>query len=188
MNLKTLSNDGKNIFVKVLVASGRTEDFGPYSLDLLKKLFDEDRIDGKAFIYSPSLDNWKILADFNDFHDFFGEKPPEIDALERRLNSRVEISTACRIYTDKNIYVATANDLSMLALKVLIKDHALELSDIVVVEFDDPILTGEKFSAQVMRLFDSNGNETALTLKFNGLSAVQIEKISSVVHYNILNS
>jgi hypothetical protein len=93
MNLSIYKNEGNCIFVKVVIDNdNNTQDFGPFSLEMIQKLFFDNRIDGRSYIYAPNLDNWKILADFTAYQDIFGEEPPEVNSYHRRLNTRASLS------------------------------------------------------------------------------------------------
>ena len=184
MKLQDFQNEGKCFFVKVSIENGKLEDYGPYDFSTLKQLFFDFRIDGKSFIYCPSFDSWKLLADFTDYQDIFGEEPPEVTALERRLSTRVGLNdTKVIIETSTDRYQAHATDLTMIAVKLFLGQHNLDLDQNVQLHFiDHPELGSEKFSAKIMRLFDSNGDESSLTAKFHNLNITQINKLSRVVH------
>jgi hypothetical protein len=189
MKLSTYKNDGKCIFVKVAIDDdNRTEDFGPFSLEMIQKLFFDNRIDGRSYVYAPDLDNWKILADFSDYKTIFGEEPPEITSYHRRLNTRSSLNCECKVYAEKDWYSAIANDLSMMAAKLEFHGHQLSLDQIVKIEFDLPELKGERITAQVMRLFDSTGEDQFVTFRFLNLSEEQRNKISSVVHVGLIRA
>jgi hypothetical protein len=190
MKLLNYKNEGQCIFVKVVINNdnNQTEDFGPFSLEMLKQLFLDSRIDGRSYIYAPDLDNWKILADFPDFKQVFGEEPPEVTSYHRRLNTRATLNCKCMVFAEKNRYISNASDLSMMAVKLAFHGHDLILDQEVFLEFELPELKGEKILSQVMRLFDSTGEEQFVTFRFKELSEQQRNKISSVVHAGITKS
>lgn len=187
MNLSIYKNEGNCIFVKVVIDNdNNTQDFGPFSLEMIQKLYFDNRIDGRSYIYAPNLDNWKILADFSDYKAIFGEEPPEITSYHRRLNTRASLNCECKVYADKDWYSATANDLSMMAAKLSFHGHQLNLDQVVKIEFMLQELDGERITAQVMRLFDSTGEDQYVTFRFTDLSEDQRHKISSVVHAELI--
>jgi hypothetical protein len=187
MKLLNYKSEGKCIFVKVSIDdSNRTEDFGPFSLDMIKQLFNDDRIDGRSFIYAPDLDNWRILGDFSDYKEIFGEAPPEITSFHRRFNTRMTLNCGCMVQAEKDWYNSVASDLSMMAVKLAFHGHKLELDQDVTLEFDIPELKGEKIHAKVMRLFDSTGDEQFVTFRFIELTEQQRHKVSAVVHAGLI--
>jgi hypothetical protein len=186
MKLQEFEGAEKSFFIKVTLFEGETEDFGPYSLRDIKRLYKENRIDGKSFIFHSSMDNWKILADFHDFEEVFGEEAPEIDAINRRVLTRKEIDEQVKVIKPGAVILGHCTDLSMLAIKIFVQNEAaeeFELDEEVELEILGTHFNSAKFKCKVMRLFDSNGDETALTIKFVDLNDHQRNLLSNFIHF-----
>jgi hypothetical protein len=185
LKLKDYSLDGKCFFIKVNIFDGQTQDFGPYDLDDLKRLFIENRIAGGAFIFCSSMSNWKVLADFADYVEIFEEEPPEVTSTQRRIMTRKELESEATLINDQNRFSIRTNDLSMLAVKIVYTDinYEFELDEAFKLVINHPKFIDEQFDVNVLRLFDSNGDETAITLRFMQLSKDQKNLISNFVHF-----
>lgn len=185
LKLKNFISDGKCFYVKVHILDGETEDFGPFDLDDLKRLFIEKRINGSVFVFCPSLDGWKVLADFVDFKDVFGEDPPEVTSFQRRLMSRRELDSRAQLKNETNILNVKTVDLSMLAIKISYSDidYEFQLDEQFSLEIDHELFQNEKINVSVLRLFDSNGVDGSLTLRFMDLSNNQKNIISNYIHF-----
>lgn len=186
MRLQDLEDEEKSFFIKVTLFEGETEDFGPYSLRDIKRLFRENRIDGKSFIFHSLMENWKILADFLDYEEVFGEEPPEIEAINRRVLTRKEIDEQVKVIKPGAVILGHCTDISMLAVKIYVQNEAaeeFEVDDQVELEILGTHFNSAKFTCKVMRLFDSNGDETALTIKFVELTDHQRNLLSNFIHF-----
>lgn len=83
--LEQIEKNKKCIYVKTGLDRGtRVQEFGPYDIEMLKKLYMHKRVNAKTLIYFPGLDCWRMLASFADFEEFFNEIPPMINEQERR--------------------------------------------------------------------------------------------------------
>lgn len=185
LKLKNFIPEGKCLFVKVYILDGETEDFGPYDLEDLKRLYSEKRIDGSAFIFNVSLGNWRVLADFVDFQEVFGDEPPEVTSMQRRIMTRKELEAPAMLINEESRFNVTTVDLSMLALKIVYSciDYEFDLDEAFDLQINHPRFEADKFKVKVLRLFDSSGEEGALTLRFIDLSKSQKNTLSSYIHF-----
>jgi hypothetical protein len=185
LSLNNLDESSKYIYIKVRLLDGQTEDYGPFNLFDLKRLFTEERVDGHTFVYTIEMENWKVLADFADYQKVFGEEPPEISAMERRVLTRKSFNSKATLIRGEERFPAITYDLSMLAIKISTTFDGLSEDDDVSLVIDH---FGEEFQfrAKVMRLFDSSGEENFLTLKFSELSLDLKDKLSHLIHFNEL--
>ncbi|MBL7665274.1 MAG: DUF4339 domain-containing protein, partial [Bacteriovoracaceae bacterium] len=69
-SLLELVADKKNIFIRIGADRGSIpNDYGPFSIDLLKRLFNEKRINARTLVFTTGLSNWTLLGDFADFQE-----------------------------------------------------------------------------------------------------------------------
>lgn len=183
--LKELAKDGKCFFIKVTILDGETEDFGPFDLYDLQRLKSEKRIDGSVFIYHSNFDNWKILADFSDYEEVFQEAPPEVTSYQRRVMARKELLADALMMSKTNRFSIKTQDISMMALKIVYNniDYEFNLEEIFDIQIDHPKFREQTFQVQVLRLFDSTGFDSLLTLKFLNLTKEHRNIISDYVHF-----
>ena len=88
-NLTTLDHNDKIVFLKIGKDRGVKEvEYGPFNLLTLKKLYKENRINGKTFVYTKFLSEWRMLAELDGFEEVFEEIPPAISDEDKRAFRR----------------------------------------------------------------------------------------------------
>ena len=96
-SLGDLAGNTKSVFIKIGADRGADEvEYGPYSLNVIKKLFEENRINAKTFVFVKGMTNWKLLADFKDFSELFNDAPPPIQDSDRRSSIRKPFVARCK--------------------------------------------------------------------------------------------
>ncbi|MFT6633670.1 MAG: hypothetical protein ACJAS4_003641 [Bacteriovoracaceae bacterium] len=122
-SLTKLALDQNSIFIKIGADRGKNEvEYGPYSLDVIRKLFKEHRINGKTYIFVRGMSDWKMLAEVSDFTEIFEDSPPSIDDADKRLNLRKPFIARMYIESNKQVYVGVCRDISVGGMQVLV-DH-----------------------------------------------------------------
>jgi hypothetical protein len=122
-SLGELAGQGNSIFIKIGSDRGGQEvEYGPYSLEIIKKLFSENRVSPKTFIFIKGMNDWILLADFTDFSNIFNDDPPPIEDDERRSNKRKPFIARMYIQNKREIYVGICRDISVGGMQVLV-DH-----------------------------------------------------------------
>jgi len=124
-----LSSEDKIFTVKIGFDRGLQEgaEYGPYSIDTLKKLYVEKRINGKTLIYVPGMDNWAYLADLPVYEKTFQESPPVIGEEERRNNIRKPFITRLFFHDSEDVYEGVCRDISIGGMQVLVADYPAQL-------------------------------------------------------------
>lgn len=128
--LSTIDAHKKIIYIKTGLDRGtKAQEYGPFNLQMLKKLFSSKRINAKTLVFFPGLDVWKILASFEDFKDVFQEEPPIIEEEDKRIWERKPF-TARLFFTNKEqFYEGICRDISLGGMKVLIDNFPAELGE-----------------------------------------------------------
>jgi hypothetical protein len=122
-SLAELAGTQNSIFIKIGADRGLEEtEYGPYSLDIIKKLFDQNRVNGKTFIFTKGMQNWKLLGDFDDFENIFSDVPPPIKDEDRRANKRKPFIARMYIQNQKDVHIGICRDVSVGGMQVLV-DH-----------------------------------------------------------------
>ncbi len=52
--------------------------------EILKKLYEQNRINAKTYVFAPGMDNWTFLGDIPIYNRYFSEVPPVIEDDERK--------------------------------------------------------------------------------------------------------
>ena len=95
-------------------------EYGPFTITALDKLFKENRINKKTFIYTPGMENWQFLGDTPLFARFSGESNSGIEESERRQGTRRPF-VARLLFTDQDaIFEGVCRDISVGGLQILI--------------------------------------------------------------------
>ena len=120
-SLRALAGSEKSVFIKIGADRGAQEvEYGPYSIDILKKLFDENRINAKTLVFVKGMNDWSILADFEDFTDIFHDEPPVIEDIDRRASQRKPFVARMYIQNNKDVFVGICRDISIGGMQVLV--------------------------------------------------------------------
>ncbi|MBG59662.1 MAG: hypothetical protein CME67_04045 [Halobacteriovoraceae bacterium] len=123
VNLSQFDKSAKSFFVKTGADRGKEEvEYGPFSLEILKKLYDENRINGRTFIFSKEMANWQPLADVKGFEEVFEEAPPEIKEEDRRAFRRKPFIARMFIENENTVFEGICRDVSVGGMQVLV-DH-----------------------------------------------------------------
>lgn len=123
VSLIELAGEETCIFIKIGADRGVEEvEYGPYPISLLKKLFDQKRINAKTFVFIKGMKNWQVLADFLDFSEVFEDSPPPIKDEDRRANKRKPFIARMYIKNRKEVFVGICRDISVGGMQVLV-DH-----------------------------------------------------------------
>lgn len=113
----------KIFFVRIgLDRGGVPTDYGPYSMDLLKKLYKEKRINAKTLLFAKGMSNWILLAEMEDYQTIFEELPPKIENVEKREFTRKPMVARMFIKNNKNVFEGICRDISVGGMQVLVSD------------------------------------------------------------------
>lgn len=121
--LSSIGEDEKVIFVKIgQDRGGREVEYGPFNLGTIRKLYNENRINGKTLIYTKYFKEWLLLADFSDFEEVFNELPPAISDEDRRAFRRMPFIARMFFANDEKVFEGICRDISIGGMQVLV-DH-----------------------------------------------------------------
>ncbi len=131
ISLKSLSDDDKRIYIRTGAdrGGGVATDYGPFSLNLIKNLYKENRINGKTLIYFQGLTNWTYLADMSDFQEIFQELPPSIEQVDRRSAQRKPFIARLLVSDQKGVFEGICRDVSIGGMQVLVANFPAKLGD-----------------------------------------------------------
>lgn len=119
--LNDLDPNEKLIYIKTGKDRGGQEvEYGPFSITLLKRLYDENRINGKTYVYIKGMTQWKFLADLGGYAQVFSDEPPIIDDSERRSSTRSPFIARMFIEKNQKVFEGICRDISIGGMQVLV--------------------------------------------------------------------
>ena len=157
--LGQLSSDEKSIYVRIGVdRGGAPAEYGPYSLELLKRLYLEHRVNGRTqFFVRGLMDDWQFLADVEDFEGIFHDMPPQIQETERRRWMRKPLLARMFVQNNKKVFEGVCRDISVGGMQVLTDTFAGRAGDKIAINVH-PDNTDYHFTASgtVVRILEGN--------------------------------
>lgn len=103
--------------------------YGPYSLNMLVRLYKEKRINGRTYIWATGLKNWGILADIEIFEEVFSEKPPQIDDIDRRIHIRKPFIARMLFHNQDQLFEGICRDISLGGMQVLVSGYPAQMGE-----------------------------------------------------------
>jgi hypothetical protein len=156
LELRKLAKNENSIFIKIgSDRGGANIEYGPYSIEVLKKLFKENRVNGKTFVFLRGMNDWSILGDFEDFGEIFDGLPPVIEEIDRRASLRKPFVARMFFESDKQVYVGICRDVSVGGMQVLVDHVPAPLGEVISINVH-PENTEHHFvaSGEVVRHLD----------------------------------
>lgn len=182
-DVTSIAPHAKVFSIKVGLDRGGSEsEFGPFSMEQLKRAYQENRINEKTFIFTPGMETWEFLGDFSRFNEIAGELPPEISESDRRFNIRKPFVARLFFHDNKQVYEGICRDISVGGLQVLVSDFPCEVGEKVSMNVH-PDNTDYHFTAsgKVVRKLEG---DTGFSLRFEDLTQDAHNAIQSYINEN----
>ncbi len=183
VSFKDLGPDERVIFIRIgNDRGGAPTDYGPFGLKQLKQLFKENRINGKTFVFSQGMKEWKILADLPDYQEIFEELPPVIKESDRRSTIRKPFIARLFIQNNKKFFEGICRDISIGGMQILIDDFKGNAGDKITINVH-PENSDYHFvaSGSVVRILEGN---SGFSFRFQGLTDEAKRAIEKYVQEN----
>jgi PilZ domain/GYF domain 2 len=183
--LTLVSNHGQERSYHLLIGLDRGQvplAYGPYSLEVLKKLYKEKRINGKTQVFYSGLEEYKLLADFSDFEKVFNDIPPEIKESERRKSVRKPFIARMFLENNKKLYEGICRDVSIGGMQVLLDNFNGKTGEEISLNVH-PENSDYHFVASgiIVRVLDGNAG---FSFRFKKLSDEAKEAIEKFIERN----
>ena len=161
---------------------GAATDYGPFSLVQVKKLFKENRINGKTFLFTSGMKEWKILGDIADYEMVFEELPPVLKDTDRRTSTRKPFIARLFVQNNKKLFEGLCRDISIGGMQVLVNDFKGLAGDKISINVH-PDNTDYHFTASgvVVRILEGN---CGFSFRFQSLSDEAKSAIEKYVQEN----
>jgi hypothetical protein len=181
VRLKTLTEAENSVFIKIGADRGGQEvEYGPYSLTVIQKLFEQHRINGKTFVFVRGMSDWMMLGEFADYAEIFEETPPPIKEEDRRKGHRKPFIARMYIESNKQVYVGVCRDISVGGMQVLVDHLPADIGQKISINVH-PENTEYHFvaSGQIVRLLDGGQGFSFRFIDLNDEAKEAIEKYLS---------
>jgi hypothetical protein len=159
LRLGALDPEEKSIYVRIGVdRGGAPAEYGPYSPSLVKRLYHENRVNGRTqFFVRGRTDDWGFLADVADFEEVFSDMPPVIQETERRRWIRKPLLARMFVQNNKKVFEGVCRDISVGGMQVLTDTFPGRAGDKIAINVH-PDNTEYHFTASgtVVRLLEGN--------------------------------
>ena len=120
----------KIYYIKIGADRGQAEvEYGPFSIETLVKLYEENRINAKTFIFSKGQENWNLISEFSNFAEIFDDVPPEIKDEDKRAFNRKPFIARMFIQNNQKVYEGICRDVSVGGMQVLIDQFPGNIGD-----------------------------------------------------------
>lgn len=175
--------EDRSIFVRIGHDRGEApSDYGPFSLNQIKRLFRENRINGKTFIFTPGMKEWKVMGDIVDYQEFFQEQPPVIKDADRRLTMRKPFVAKLFVENNKKLYEGLCRDVSVGGMQVLMSNFKGQSGEKITVNVH-PENSEYNFVATgvVVRVLEGN---SGFSFRFQNISDEARRSIEKYVQEN----
>lgn len=169
IDLRSLPADERQIYVRIGSDRGsEPNDYGPFAVKDLKKMFKQNRINGKTLIFVSGMQGWTLLADLSEYEDLFEELPPVIKESDRRTTVRKPFIARLFINNNKNVFEGICRDISIGGMQVLLDHFQGKSGDKITINVH-PENSDYHFTASgvVVRLLEGN---SGFSFRFQGLN------------------
>lgn len=183
VSLRSLGPDERTVYVRIGNDRGLPpSDYGPFSINQLKQLFKESRINGKTLVFVTGMKEWKVLGDLPEYQDIFQEAPPVIQEADRRAAVRKPFVARLFVQNNKKVFEGICRDISIGGMQVLTDDFKGQAGDRIAINVH-PENTDYCFTASgvVVRILEGN---SGFSFRFQGLSDEAKRSVEKYIQEN----
>ena len=153
-------------------------EYGPFSINQLKKLRAENRINAKTFIFCSGMENWQMLGELDLDQILVGrDTSSEISEDDKRIHVRKPFVAKLYFHDDEEFYEGVCRDISIGGLQVLVSDFPGEAGDTIKMNVH-PSNTDHHFLATGVIVRKLEGNQ-GFSLRFNQLEPQALKSIQA---------
>lgn len=170
----------KCFYIKIGADRGQKEvEYGPFSIEILKNLYDENRINAKTFLFTQGMSNWQIIADIDGFESVFNEVPPMIEESDKRAFNRLPFIARMFIANNQNVFEGICRDVSIGGMQVLIDNFPAKVGESISINVH-PENTDHSFvaSGTIVRLLEGG---QGFSFRFVDLTSEALAAINAYI-------
>ncbi len=177
-NISDVDPNEKVFIIKIGADRGTSEvEYGPFDMEMLKKLADQKRINSKTYIFVPGMDDWEMIGSTELNKTLFGGAPHKSE--EKRTSKRRPFVARLFFHDNEQVYEGVCRDVSVGGLQVLVQDFPGKIGDNVSLnvhpENDDYNFTA---SGKIVRLLEGG---QGFSLRFEDLDASSKQAIQKYI-------
>ncbi len=185
IDLQSIGINERIFYIKTGIDRSKNElgaEYGPFSIDQLKRLFEENRINDKTYIFTTGMDNWTIVADFELFSTISGGQLSKIEEDERRAHTRKPFVANMYFHDESQLFEGVCRDISIGGLQVLVSNFPGQINDEVTMNVH-PENSDFSFVAtgKIVRILDGN---SGFSLRFHSIGDEAKNAISTYLQGN----
>ncbi|MFZ4712321.1 MAG: GYF domain-containing protein [Bacteriovoracaceae bacterium] len=180
-DMKTIIESEKVFLIKTGPdRNGEEKEYGPFSLNMLKTLLKDERINGKTLVYAPGMGSWMFLAELPNYRDIFQAEPPEILEQDRRQYKRKPFIARMFFHDNKKVYEGICRDVSVGGMQIMIADFPGRPGDKISLNVH-PENADFHFvaSGKIVRMLDS---DSGFSFRFTDLGQDAVNAITRFVN------
>jgi hypothetical protein len=152
-------------------------EYGPFSLNQIRKAFEQKRINAKSLMFAPGMSDWVFVADLPIYQDLFQESPPVIEDDDRRKNIRKPFVARMLFHDNEELFEGVCRDISIGGMQILISGYHGKIGEVVNMnvhpENSDYVFVA---SGKIVRILDG---EQGFSIRFGDLGSQAQDSISS---------
>jgi len=179
----SIKENEKVFLIKIGIDRGGKEvEYGPYSLNILKKAALEGRINGKTLLFVSGMNSWEFISDLPIYDVIFDDQKEDLSGEERRKNRRKPFVARMFYHNDSIVYEGICRDISVGGLQVLVDGFPGEIGDDISLNVH-PENTDYSFVAggKIVRILEG---DQGFSLRFMNLSDEAINSIEDYLDKN----
>jgi len=180
VNFNDYDTNKKCFYIKIGADRGQKEvEYGPFSIEILKSLYDENRINPKTFMFTQGMANWSVIADVKGFETVFNQVPPMIEESDKRAFNRLPFIARMFVQNNQDVFEGICRDVSVGGMQVLIDNFPSSVGDKISINVH-PENTDHSFvaSGSIVRLLEGG---QGFSFRFTDLSAEALNSINSYI-------
>ena len=177
-----LDPEEKMVHIKIGYDRGGQEvEYGPYSINQLKRAYREQRINDKSYVFVPGMKNWILLGDAPIF-THLSSGPARITEQDRRKSVRKPVTANIIFHDNRTAFDGICRDISIGGMQVLVGNFSARIGDVVTLNVH-PDNSGYSFTAKgkIVRLLDGG---QGFSLRFSELDGEAKKSLLSYIDQN----
>lgn len=181
INWNAINHDEKLFYVLIGADRGTPPvTYGPYSLDMVIRLFQEKRINGKTYFWCKGMGSWTFLAETPLFQKYLGQGPLKIEDSDRRGSPRRPFVARMFFHNNEQLFEGLCRDISIGGVQVLISNFPGTVGDRISLNVH-PENSDLHFvaSGEIVRMLDGG---QGFSFRFINLATEAAEMIKSYIY------
>ena len=171
------------IFIKIgrdRGQGGNETEYGPYSINQLKRAYNEKRINDRSYAFTTGMANWVLLGDSPLFALISSDQAVNITDQDRRQSVRRPVTSKIIFHDNRKVFDGICRDISVGGMQILVNNFSGQRGESVTLNVH-PDNSEYCFTAKgtVVRVLE---NKQGFSLRFSDLSQEAHRAITSYLN------